>query len=713
MMLKHCFFTALIFIACLNSVYAQGNTNGPALTLAGSTLILIDKNEDLPIKRALQDLTRDLKKVLGVTPKIINTITEAPKNASIIVVSYKGNSTQNFRATGINAFESHLITTTTISGHKAVVLQGADMRGTIYAIYSFSEKFLEIPPLWIWTSYEPAKKAQLQIPAKTNLFFPSPTVKWRAWFPNDKDLLSPWQAKNDENYDAIFETMLRLKLNTREGYLIDQEAWQKPYTASKEAKYVHDRGLMISFTHTAPFGATLTNWDKYWTNIRHQKPPKLLIKNVETLKEFWTYHIETIKREKLDVIWQIGFRGLGDKPFWRRTFVDAMDEPASDKDRAAIINSMLAIQVELLRKEIGNNHPLMKLTVYNEGSEFLAAGLLELPDEPNLILNYAATRGDHYPPQEIQNFDTKLSNRPIGYYLNFQFTGTGSHLVAGEGPWKMEQNYRYLAQKTKKTLEFSVVNTGNVREHILELSANAAMMWNYDSYRTNDFVKTYCATYYGKNSPTIIPTLYKDYYNAYWSQRKSDIPGFDRQYIFQDLRYARGLTQICTLWDKPYLENAFNDKNKGVGGAMAIEGRQYNIVPADNAAKNQVDAAVIGTRESGKRFNLLATTAETISQQLPLNKRLFFVDDLLMPAQFMTHANTALGNMVEGYKAKQLGKTEEVKTHVKNASIALTLLKEIKAKGNHDRFSDWSVPEKNFGIDSIKSDVDDILKKLN
>jgi hypothetical protein len=712
-MYKQVFLTlALILTLSLNWVFAQGNNSGPGLTLTSSTLILIDKNEELPIKRALHDLTRDLKNVLGGIPKVIFSLAEAPKNAPLIVVVNNGSSTKDFKAPGVNLFEAHLITTTKIGSHNAVVLQGADMRGTIYAIYSFSEKFLEIPPLWIWTSYEPVKKTAIQIPAKTNIYFPPPVVKWRAWFPNDKDLLSPWQIKNEANYDAIFETMLRLKLNTREGYLIDMDAWQKPYTASKEAQYVRDRGFKISFTHTAPFGATLTNWERYWTNIRHQKPPKLMIKDLTALKEFWTYHIETIKREKLDVIWQIGFRGLGDKPFWRRTFVDAMDEPVADKDRAAIINSMLALQIDLLKSKISESHPLMKLTIYNEGSEFLAAGLLKLPDEPNLILNYAATRADHYPPQEIQNFDLKLADKPIGYYLNFQFTGTGSHLVAGEGPWKMEENYRYLAQKIKKPLEFSVVNTGNVREHILELSANAAMMWNYNTYQTDNFIKTYCATYYGNNYPSTIPSLYAAYYNAYWSQRKSDIISFNRQYIFQDLRYARGLTQICTLWDKPYLENPFNDKNKGIGGAMATDGRQYNIVPADNNAKNQVDAAIMGTLESGEKFNALAVRANLVLQQLPLNKRTFFIDDLLAPTQFMANANIALGNMVEGYKAKQSARMEEVKKSLINASMALKMMKEIKAKGNHGRFLDWSVPEKNFGIDSIKSDVDELLKNL-
>lgn len=708
-------FTFVLILCYLNIAViraAAARPDRPALTLSSSSLILLDPAENIAIKRAVTDLQRDMKKVLGTAPKIISSLAAAGKNENLIVVSCKGTTTKVFREKGITDFEAHLLTTAQYAGHKAVVLQGADVRGCIYAVYTFSEKFLGIPPLWIWSSFEPAKKQLVQIPADTRLYFPPAMVKYRAWFPNDKDLLTPWQTKSIENYDAIFETMLRLKLNTREGYLIDSTGWTKPYQASKEARYVRDRGLKLSFTHTAPFGATFTNWERYWKNIRRQKKP-LLLKDTAALKAFWIYHIETIKREKLDVIWQIGFRGLGDKPFWRRTFADAKDEPKEDKDRAAVINAMLALQVALLKEATAETHPLMKTTIYNEASDFLAKGLLVLPDEPNLILNYANVRGDHYPPKEIQDFKGGLATRPIGYYLNFQFTGTGSHLVAGEGPWKMEQNFRYLAGKIGKAPTFSVVNTGNVREHILELSANAAMMQDFKAYETDEYLKNYCNTYYGKDQAPQLINLYRNYYNAYWQPRKSDIPGFDRQYVFQDLRYARGLTQIYTLWNKPYLENPFNDKNKGIGGAMATDGRQFSIVPADNGSNNQVDAAISGLQNSAKKFNALAPVADSIYQLLPAGNKAFFNDDLYVPIRFMAAANGALASLVAGYKAKHQGKMEEARLNVQNTLNALVLLKATKAELNHGRFSGWSLAEKNFGIDNIQKDIQELLKKIN
>jgi hypothetical protein len=689
----------------------RDSMNHPAVTVTRDVLILMDKSEEEAVKRTVQDLVRDLKKVFGVAPRIIASIVDAGKNVPVIVITCKGDATREFRDPDITEFEEHLVTTRDVGGHQTVVLQGADMRGTIYAIYTFSEKILGIPPLWIWASFEPPMKKQVQVPWGTYLFFSSPAVKWRAWFPNDVDLLDPWQRKNGENYDALFETMLRLKLNTREGYLMDAKSWDTINKAGKEACYARDRGLKISFTHTAPFGAIYQNWENFWTKIMHQKTPELLLKDVESLKTFWRYHIEVIRKEELDVIWQIGFRGKGDKPFWSKTFADTMDLSKEDSDRANIIGSMLLEEIALLKKVTGEQHPIMKTTIYNESSDLLAAGLLHLPDEPALILNFSSVRKDHFPPPDIQHFSIS-GNRPIGYYMNFQFTGTGSHLAPAEGPWKMEQNFRYVESKIKHPLTFSVVNAGNIREHVLELSSNAAMMWNTASYKTDDFLKEYCKTYFGDSFANDIASLYKEFYYSYWGPRKAFLPGFDRQYIFQDMRYARGIEQICALWDYPYLENPFNDKNQGLYGAMDTGGRQYNIVPADNNTPNQVEATIIGTEESAVHFQNVGKRADVIYQQLPLQKQVFFNDDIRLQAMFMSEVNKALNNIVRAYKEKHNGETAQCKTHVEMALKSVMNLKDIKAQADHGRFNDWYENDKNFNINGLLKRIMAILKKI-
>ena len=67
------------------------------------------------------------------------------------------------------------------------------MRGTIYAIYTFSEKILGVPPLWYWSSWEFQKYSLIEIPDDFDENFKSPKVRYRAWFPNDADFFIPWQ----------------------------------------------------------------------------------------------------------------------------------------------------------------------------------------------------------------------------------------------------------------------------------------------------------------------------------------------------------------------------------------------------------------------------------------------------------------------------------------------------------------------------------------
>ena len=89
--------------------------------------------------------------------------------------------------------------------------------------------------------------------------------------------------------------------------------------------------------------------------------------------------------------------------------------------------------------------------------------------------------------------------------MNLQFYSTGSHLAPGEGPWKMEDNSRYVQSTGKQT--FRVVNAGNIREFLMEMAANAQMMWNADTYSTDDFLLKYCAQYFGAEHAEEVASL--------------------------------------------------------------------------------------------------------------------------------------------------------------------------------------------------------------
>ena len=173
--------------------------------------------------------------------------------------------------------------------------------------------------------------------------------------------------------------------------------------------------------HVNPLGADYNLWKPFWRQIEHRDPPAFSVKNVEALKTFWRWHIELAKRNHLEEIWLIGFRGNGDHPFW----YSFQDSPPGDKERASLIESMMQAQVALVKDVTGETAPIMRTTLYNEMSDFYAAGLLRPPVELNLIWTFVAARRDHYPAPDAQKA-VPPPNQPLGYYMNFQFTSTGA-----------------------------------------------------------------------------------------------------------------------------------------------------------------------------------------------------------------------------------------------------------------------------------------------
>jgi hypothetical protein len=327
-----------------------------------------------------------------------------------------------------------------LGGTAHVVLEGADPRGTIYALYSFADEFLGVPPLWFWSGWNPARRESIEVPSDTERIFPPAYVRWRAWFNNDTDFLTPWRERSPAHDHAVYETVLRLKYNT---YEIGSVADLRPDAPRlRREPRCRGRARPRSRHHAPSHLAAGIEPPQLGMRIgarEGREPPPLSVREPAKLAAFWRYHAETAQRAGFEQVWTIVFRGAGDIPFWQ-TFKDA---PADTAARAQIISDMLRTQVAIVKEITGNPAPDMRTTLYNEGSTMFAAGLLRPPAEPTLIWNFVAARRDHFPAEDVRNFKAP-PDRLIGYYLNFQFTSSGSHLAAAEGPWKMAANYRIV-----------------------------------------------------------------------------------------------------------------------------------------------------------------------------------------------------------------------------------------------------------------------------
>jgi hypothetical protein len=678
----------LVLLCAVASAHSQASQAAADLRLLPGVPIFLSDDEPEPVRRAVTDLQRDLRTVLGRDSPLINRFDSLQGKAAIVILGPASGLTQlSHRA--IFGRESHGVF---VRGPH-VVLQGADSRGTIYAIYTFSERVLGVPPLWFWASWKPAPRDRLDLAEGTEILFPSAYVKWRAWFPNDTDLLSPWRARSKENSEAFLETMLRLKLNTLEGGMMDSASFDEPYRAGRQARLARDRGLAVTGHHMLIFGSDYHHWNAYWKKIRHREAPKLAIANTDALEEFWQYHIESGIREKLEMIWLIGFRGDRDTPFWD-TFPDA---PKSDAGRARVIQEMMGRQVALLKKVTGDPTPVMRVTLYNENSDLFAQGLLRPPTEPNLIWTFVAARRDHFPAADVRSYRND-ENRQIGYYLNFQFTSSGAHLAQAEGPWKMERNFRMVNEISRRPLEFSVVNAGNIREFLVELSANARMMWDFNGYRSDAFLEDFCATYFGEKNASGVAALYRRFFESYWTQKKPDLPGFDRQYIFQDLRYARAIEQLLPQLTKARKLDPLNERTRDAVG------RYFRIVPEDSGAKTQIGAILNGTAAAIERLTGVVSDADRQLPSIPEQSRLFFNDNLRVQAYFLLHLNRVLRSVVQAMEA--LPDKDRAADSLRAARQSATAMRSALREAEHDRFTGWYEGDRIFGLDRMKDRIE-------
>lgn len=651
---------SLLSLSCL-----QVNASDAVTLKPDNFTLYVSEREDNAVLLAVEKLQADFNKVMGYTPQRTTSIPGKDKIVLMIVNEKTRTSLPSSFLKPLDDFESHRVWCD-VSKNR-IYLQGKDMRGTIYAIYTFSEQILGVPPLWYFCSWEPQRKQSIAVPADYDYYSPSPQVRYRAWFPNDQDMYTPWRKLSKENSEIVYETMLRLKLNTIE---MGRTISSHPHRMHSETKPIDKYGLILTSHHMIALNNSWAGWNDYWKKVRQTEPPRLTLENFEAMKEFWRYNAETVHKSGLENLWLIAFRGVQDAPFWTLF----KDSPTTDKERGAIASKMLRAQYEIIREVTGEKHPYVRITFYDEMSDLLAAGYLTPPMEQNMIWTFVAARRDHYPNTDLVNFKP-TPGIALGYYMNFQFSSTGAHLAQAEGPWKMEANYRYV--NSKAPLYFSVVNSGNQREFLFNLSANAAMMWNMKTYRTDTFVKNFCSQYFGAAHATEAADLYRDFFYSYWQQHKPDFPGMERQYIFQDLRYARAFEKIIAKFND-YSDNPLKDFS-----SERMNGRTFRI-----EGGNQVDSLIAGMARTYPKFDAVAARARVLMQKMEPRYRKFFRDNLYSQAAFMGALSRSMYHFVNAYKIRPQD-TNAARKYLEKSIAALEEARDHLYANQEGRFETW------------------------
>lgn len=340
--------TGLLLAAFISSPAAAQN----GLIIDAKTVIIESPNAQGPVKKAVDDLASDMAKVFGARPRIV-TASDGP---AIEIVPPKDGATESF---AIAARGNHL------------VLSGADMRGTIFAIYTFSQDWLGVDPMYYWNDHQPAKRTSVAVPANLSRNFPSPLFRYRGFFINDEDLLTGWAPGEVSDHsgiakpvmDRIFETILRLK-----GNMVVPGTWT--FSSDPQMKWAGERGLILNQHHAIPLGMNVARWPAGVPYNYSQHP--------EILERAWSDAVKGYD-PKQEILWSVGLRGLSD------TSYSTMDPSVvgNDKRLGELISKAIADQMKIVRSV----RPDAKFVtdLWREGARLVQKGYLTIPPEVTTV----------------------------------------------------------------------------------------------------------------------------------------------------------------------------------------------------------------------------------------------------------------------------------------------------------------------------------------
>src|SRR5690606_9327472 len=222
-------FSSVAFALGEESWLAKNAKSGNfVLVGASSKASLYIGETDWPgVKRAAKNLQTDITKVTQQELSLVATAQMLSSSAVIIGTLGKDSLIDQLVAENKidvseiegkwDAFSVQLVKNPLPNVKQALVIVGANKRGTTYGIYSLSEQ-IGVSPWYWWADVPVKKKNAIYIDNKT-FVSEIPKVKYRGIFLNDEaPALTNWVKEkyggyNHQFYEKVFELLLRLKAN--------------------------------------------------------------------------------------------------------------------------------------------------------------------------------------------------------------------------------------------------------------------------------------------------------------------------------------------------------------------------------------------------------------------------------------------------------------------------------------------------------------------
>jgi hypothetical protein len=497
MVARQLFSVAMMSVAAFLAALPAAGAAKPEITIDGSITIVESAKEPVAVRRATEDLRTDFAKVFGQAPLVANQLEEAGPVA--ILIADRSRVHEGINCTKPSDPETFAFSVLKIPGHQPlkhlVCLTGADMRGTIYAIYQFSQSYLGVDPMYLWTDKQPERRNSITLPADFARVYPKPVFKYRGFFPNDEDLLTGWiPAMKSEHtgislqvWDNIYETILRLK-----GNMVVPGTWIFPDDAQVHA--ATERGLIVNQHHAIPLGVNVARWPK--------DVPYNFSTHPEILERAWTNGVATYKPDE-EILWSVGLRGLSDSSY------ASLDPSVRDNDPllGQRVSDAIADQMKIVRAKYPKAQFVTDL--WQEGARLMQKGYLKIPPEVTLV--WADTGyGD------MQD-GGKVATGQGAYFHVAMMNGNANQLSEMVPVGVIQEELgRYI--KAGAT-SYVLVNTSDIRPVAMTTRALMEVAWGGIPAGTGadadgDYYRRWATEEFGAKSADAVATVYKEYFAA-------------------------------------------------------------------------------------------------------------------------------------------------------------------------------------------------------
>lgn len=463
--------------------------------------VLIDKQEDRGVARAVMNLLTDAEKVTGVKPELRNVVAG---NRMLIVGSLENSIwiKQLINTGKINADdlqgknEKYIICTVKqpLEGvDEAVVIAGSDKRGTMYGIYELSTQ-MGISPWYYWADVPIEKQDAICIQEGTYTDG-EPAVKYRGIFLNDEwPSLGNWTVAtfggfNSQFYEKVFELLLRLK-----GNFMWPAMWNSAFYDDdpQNGPLANEMGIVMGTSHHEPMGLAQKDWKRRGTGTWDYK------KNGTVLRDFWRKGMERCK--DWEAVITVGMRGDG-------------DEPMSESANITLLQNIVKDQRKIISDVTGRRatETPQVWALYKEVQEYYDKGM-RVPDDVTLLLcddNWGNVR-------KLPDLNSKPRKGGYGMYYHFDYVGAPRNskwinITQIQRTWEqMMLTYKHGVR------ELWVVNVGDLKPMEYPISFFLDLAWNPNQFNENNLLQhteKFCEQQFGekyaKESARLIDTYTK------------------------------------------------------------------------------------------------------------------------------------------------------------------------------------------------------------